>query len=77
WFILSPNSDYIPLPPGTRCNVYVRFDGRFGADDHTQWPQPFSRNFPHLCCIPKKKQGHPYSVIWQDPQIHDFERIQN
>ncbi|KAF8330683.1 hypothetical protein F5887DRAFT_1081524 [Amanita rubescens] len=77
WFILSPNCDYIALPPGTRCNVYVRFDGRFGPDDHTQWPQPFSRRFPHLCCIPKKKQGNPHSVIWENPQIHDFERIQN
>ena len=70
WYICSPNAEYIPLPPGQQCNVYPRFDGRFGPDDHTQWPQPFSEKYPHLSCIPTKIQEH--SVIWEDPLRHDF-----
>jgi hypothetical protein len=75
WYISSPNSDYIPMPPGPRCNVYTRYDGRFGPDDHTQWPQPFSQRFPHLCCIPKQMDGSEHSVIWQDPPRQDFIEI--
>ena len=77
WYISSPNCEYIPLPPGPRCNVYPRLDGRFGADDHTQWPQPFSEKFPHLSCIPKKTEGHQHSVIWQDPIKGDFKRLRH
>ena len=76
-YISSPYCEYIPLPPGPRCNVYPRFDGRFGADDHTQWPQPFSEKFPHLSCISKKTEGHEHSVIWQDPVKGDFERLRH
>ncbi|KAF8328277.1 hypothetical protein F5887DRAFT_1083259 [Amanita rubescens] len=78
WYISSPNCDYIPLPPGTRCNVYARYDGRFGPDDHTQWPQPFLPKFPHLCCIPKKKEApREHSVMWQDPVRAEFIRIES
>ena len=77
WYISSPNAEYIPLPPGQRCNVYPRFDGRFGPDDHTQWPQPFSEKYPHLSCIPKKMAGHAHSIIWEDPLQHDFIHIQH
>ena len=77
FYISSPNCEYIALPPGPRCNVYPRSDGRFGADDHTQWPQPFSEKFPHLSCIPKKTEGHDHSVIWQDPLKGDFQRLGN
>ena len=75
WFITSPNCDYIPLPPMNRCNVYIRYDGRFGADDHTQWPQPFLPQYPYLCCIPKKKEGH--EVMWQDPVRADFIQVES
>ena len=73
FYICSPNSEYIPLPPGQRCNVYPRIDGRFGPDDHTQWPQPFSAKFPHLSCIPTKIDEH--SVIWDGPTRQDFIHI--
>jgi hypothetical protein len=76
-YISTPNCEYIPLPPGPRCNVYPRFDGRFGPDDHTQWPQPFSEKFPHLSCIPKKTEGHTHSVIWWDPVEDDFKQLRH
>ena len=75
WYISSPNSEYIPLPPGQWCNVYPCFDGCFGLDDHTQWPQPFSERYPHLSCIPTKIEEH--SVIWEDPLQHDFIHIKH
>jgi hypothetical protein len=77
WYISSPNAEYIPLPPGQRCNVYPCFDGRFGPDNHTQWPQPFSEKYLHLSCIPKKMADHEHSVIWQDPLQYDFIHIQH
>jgi hypothetical protein len=77
WYIYSPNAEYIPLPPGQQCNVYACFDGRFGPDNHTQWPQPFSEKYPHLSCIPKKTVGHAHSVIWEDPLQPDFIHIRH
>ena len=53
FYITTPNQDDIFAPP-TSCNVYARLDGRYGPDDHTQWPQPFSHSVPYLCCVPKK-----------------------
>ena len=74
-YICSPNAKYIPLPPSQWCNVYACFNGHFGPDDHTQWPQPFSEKYPHLSCIPKKTACHEHSAIWQDPLQHDFIHI--
>ncbi|KAF8326720.1 hypothetical protein F5887DRAFT_1084334 [Amanita rubescens] len=74
-YISSPNYDAIFLPPGPACNVYARYDGRYGHDDHTQWPQPFSSKYLHLCCIPRSGDGQEHSVIWQNPVRDDFIRF--
>ena len=74
-YISSPNYNFIYSPPGPICNVYARFDGRYGQDDHTQWLQPFSPKYPFLCCIPRRSNAGDNAVIWQDPDYHDFKSI--
>lgn len=76
YYITTPNQEEIIEPPGP-CNVYARWDGRYGPDDHTQWPQPFSRSYPYLCCVPKKNGvAAEYSIMWWDPTQTDFEPVQ-
>jgi hypothetical protein len=72
FYIASPNQDDVFAPPGP-CNVYARADGRYGPDDHTQWPQPFSHSAPYLCCIPKRDgQQAENSIMWWNPTSQDF-----
>lgn len=72
YYIATPNQDKILMPPG-HCNVYARLDGRYGPDDHTQWPQPFSRTAPYLCCIPLDKgPAAEASIMWWNPTYDDF-----
>ena len=75
YYISSPNYDLIFSPPGPTCNVYVRSDGCYGHDDHTQWPQPLSYKYLFICCIPKKSDANDNAIIWQDPDYRDFEWI--
>ncbi len=73
FYVATPNQDDVLAPPGP-CNVYARFDGRYGPDDHTQWPQPFSYSAPYLCCIPKcEGQAAEDSIMWWNPIREDFE----
>jgi len=73
FYIATPNQEDVFSPPGP-CNVYARFDGRYGPDDHTQWPQPFSHSAPYLCCIPKREgQAADDSIMWWNPTHQDFE----
>ena len=73
FYIATPNQEDVFSPPGP-CNVYARFDGRYGPDDHTQWPQPFSHSAPYLCCIPKcGGQATEDSIMWWNPTHRDFE----
>ncbi|KAF8324386.1 hypothetical protein F5887DRAFT_1086616 [Amanita rubescens] len=73
FYIATPNQEDLFSPPGP-CNVYGRFDGRYGPDDHTQWPQPFSHSAPYLCCIPKPEgQAAEDSIMWWNPTHRDFE----
>jgi hypothetical protein len=72
YYITTPNKEDVFVPPGS-CNVYARLDGRYGPDDHTQWPQPFSHLTPYLCCIPKcEAQGAGDSIMWWNPAYEDF-----
>ena len=77
YYITTPNQVDIFAPPGP-CDVYARLDGRYGPDDHMQWPQPFSRSVPYLCCVPKKDGlAVEYSIMWWNPTRLDFEAAQN
>ena len=72
YYIATPNKDEVFAPPGS-CNVYARLDGRYGPDDHTQWPQPFSCSTPYLCCIPKREaQEGGDTIMWWNPAYEDF-----
>jgi hypothetical protein len=72
YYITTPNKDDVFVPLGS-CNVYARLDGRYGPDDHTQWPQPFSHSAPYLCCIPKREaQEGGDSIMWWNPAYEDF-----
>ncbi|PPR05895.1 hypothetical protein CVT24_006643 [Panaeolus cyanescens] len=70
----TPNETFIPLPVLGEREVHVRKDYRYGPDDHTLWPQPYSSLAPHLAAIPRKPSdpNHPLAPLWLDPQPSDF-----
>ncbi len=75
YYIATPNQEHIFAPHG-HCNLFARMDGRYGVDDHTQWPQPFSRSAPYLCCVPQKDAlASEYSIMWWNPTRLDFEPV--
>lgn len=59
--------------------VYLRADVRYGPDDPTLWPQPWTAQFPHLGAIPRKRDdiNDPLSIMWWDPTREDFESSDN
>ncbi|KAF9042390.1 hypothetical protein BJ165DRAFT_1406053 [Panaeolus papilionaceus] len=62
----SPNESFIPCPILGFRRVVVREDYRFGPDDHTLWPQPYSESFPHLAAIPQQPTDStdPLHIMW-------------
>ncbi|KAF9049062.1 hypothetical protein BJ165DRAFT_1343930, partial [Panaeolus papilionaceus] len=75
----SPNESFIPHPLLGHRHVRVREDYRYGPDDHTLWPQPYSEQHPHLGAIPRRPQdaNNPLSVMWYDPVTADFRPVNN
>ncbi|KAF9035469.1 hypothetical protein BJ165DRAFT_1409348 [Panaeolus papilionaceus] len=75
----SPNESFIPHPLLGYRHVRVREDYRYGPDDHTLWPQPYSEQHPHLGTIPRRPQdpNKPLSAMWYDPVTTDFCPINN
>ncbi|TFK61046.1 hypothetical protein BDN72DRAFT_904457 [Pluteus cervinus] len=71
-FVTSPNQPLIPAPPFGERSVCRCTDGRFGADDYTQWPQPYCANTPHYACIPRKIDTAPNNVMWRDFKEPDW-----
>jgi len=71
--ITCPNADYIPEPPmGTR-QVTLREDLRYGMDDATLWPQPYSIPFSHLAAIPRRPRANDrLNWMWYSPKPTDF-----
>ncbi|PPQ83571.1 hypothetical protein CVT24_004788 [Panaeolus cyanescens] len=70
----TPNESFIPCPVLGSRTIAVRNDYRYGPDDHTLWPQPYSETFPHLGAIPRRPQDpqNPLSAMWYDPIDTDF-----
>ena len=60
-------------PLGTR-RVHLRRDLRYGDDDFTLWPQPFSRKYCHHLAVPRKPEqpDDPLTILWWDPSPADF-----
>lgn len=76
-FILTLNADYIPTPPGSSCELRLRADCRFGVDDPTLWPQPYSQSFCHYSVI-RRKPNTPDSsendaMWWWTPSESDMD----
>lgn len=72
----TPNATFVPSPPfGSARPLYRRVDGRYGEDDFTQWPQPYSTTNPHHAAIPCKMPTGPLSIMWLDPGPGDFEDL--
>ncbi|PPQ68817.1 hypothetical protein CVT24_007702 [Panaeolus cyanescens] len=70
----TPNETFIPMPLFGAREVLVRQDFRYGPDDHTLWPQPYSSLSPHLAAIPRKPTDstHPLAPLWKNPSPSDF-----
>lgn len=53
FFVTSPNVSYILAPPfGGDRKFFLRSNFRYGDDDPTQWPQPFTRTKEYLPAMP-------------------------
>ncbi|KAJ7140628.1 hypothetical protein C8R44DRAFT_726364 [Mycena epipterygia] len=74
-YFITTNTTYIPplASVETPHRVYLRSDMRFGTDDPTVCPQPFSSNYCHLMAMPKRESCPDLQVMWWDPTIQDFE----
>ncbi|KAK7053669.1 hypothetical protein R3P38DRAFT_3305134 [Favolaschia claudopus] len=70
-YYITTNTDYIPMPQASQA-VYLRPDMRFGVDDPTLWPQPFSETFPHLAAIRKRGSSPDLEVMWWTPSEQHF-----
>ncbi|KAF9034017.1 hypothetical protein BJ165DRAFT_1410043 [Panaeolus papilionaceus] len=73
----TPNQSFIPLPLYGDRKVLVRQNYRYGVDDHTQWPQPYSKLVPHLAVIPQKPTdpNDPLAPLWYNPQESHFVQL--
>ena len=58
-----------------KSEVKLRADIRYGPDDATLWPQPWTEMFCHLGAIPRKPEdpNDRLSIMWWDPTLDDFE----
>ncbi|KAK0188739.1 hypothetical protein F5146DRAFT_1140286 [Armillaria mellea] len=56
FFITSPTSEFIPLPPTTN-EVHLYKDGRFGEHDYSHIPQYYEEAYCHLPLIPWQPTG--------------------
>ncbi|KAJ7496266.1 hypothetical protein B0H11DRAFT_1910025 [Mycena galericulata] len=73
-YYITTNADYIPAMPSISLphKVYLRSDMRFGTDDPTLWPQPYSRIYSHLAAIPKRSGHGDLELMWWRPSPSDF-----
>ena len=74
YIITSPNvkTIYSPLFSGDR-SLFLHSNFRFGDDDELQWPQPFVKDYGHLCCIMREPPlGGVMEVMWLLPKCADF-----
>lgn len=75
--ISTPNADYLPQVNLGNQNVTLHVDGRWGAEDWTQWPQWYFTGQEHLPFILRKPQAtdlgsHPLRRLWWNMSKADF-----
>ncbi|KAJ7700977.1 hypothetical protein B0H16DRAFT_1748851 [Mycena metata] len=73
-FFVTTNVDYIPAMPSVKTphEVFLRADMRYGTDDPTLWPQPFSQKFCHFAAIPQREARPDLEIMWWNPERTDF-----
>ncbi|KAJ7029837.1 hypothetical protein C8F04DRAFT_962434 [Mycena alexandri] len=73
-FFVTTNTDYVPAMPSVKTphEVFLRLDRRYGTDDPTLWPQPFSEKFCHLAAIPQREARLDLRIMWWNPERTDF-----
>lgn len=71
---MTTNVDYIPAMPSVKTphEVFLRADMRYGTDDPTLWPQPFSQKFCHFAAIPQREARPDLEIMWWNPERTDF-----
>ncbi|PPR00973.1 hypothetical protein CVT24_000269 [Panaeolus cyanescens] len=70
----TPNSSFIPFPSSGHRDLHLRNDYRYGPDDPTLWPQPYSERSPHLgliARIPNDVNNPLHFLVW-NPTPNDF-----
>ena len=74
YIITSPNVKTIYNPPfGGDRSLFLCANLRFGDDDELQWPQPFVKDYGHLCCVKRPPPpGDVMEIMWLLPQRADF-----
>ncbi|KIP05536.1 hypothetical protein PHLGIDRAFT_55720, partial [Phlebiopsis gigantea 11061_1 CR5-6] len=72
------NGDSVPELVVGEAELLLRDNGRFGQEDHLQWPQYLCKEMPYLCLIPRRPCAeHPAATLWLTPQREDFVRVNN
>lgn len=54
YLISTPNADWVPQYPFVNVdfNIVKREDERWGGNEYTRWPQPYTESSIHHACIP-------------------------
>ncbi|KIY52363.1 hypothetical protein FISHEDRAFT_56093 [Fistulina hepatica ATCC 64428] len=73
WVVSSPNVDFIPEPLLGKRFVMARLDGRFAADDRTQWPQFFVEGVEWMATMPRPQRDQRAPGYW----LHHTLRLQD
>ena len=73
--IRALNRDFVPQLVVGEVDLLLRDNGRFGREDHLQWPQYFCADMPHLALIPRQpRMEHLAATLWQVPRRAEFTR---
>ncbi|KAJ3573912.1 hypothetical protein NP233_g2127 [Leucocoprinus birnbaumii] len=75
--ITTPNADYLPFIDLGSRTVQLKRDGRWGAEDWTQWPQWFFDEFDYFPYVLRRPNAtdlpvHPLRRIWWNMKEADF-----
>ncbi|KAJ3567634.1 hypothetical protein NP233_g6237 [Leucocoprinus birnbaumii] len=78
--IMTPNAEYLPHINLGPQYITFREDGRWGAEDWTQWPQWYFQGQEHFAFIPRKPsvqdlQLHPLRRLWWNMEEQYFVEV--
>lgn len=75
--ITTPNADYLPAVHVGNQTLALRVDGRWGANDWSQWPQWYfgeQDHFPYILRRPSPTElpNHPLRLLWWNMEERHF-----